>query len=113
MAQGTIRKTAWEAYDWFPRVAAELESLEAGSLTWRSSAAMRLRLLVGQRLRLTPEDREMLALVALELVGEEDQLALERGLATWRTLAADELADAADATRSRSLTATPSAVLLK
>jgi hypothetical protein len=85
------------AGDWFPRVADELEMLEAGEPSWRTDAATRLRTLADRRQDLSPDDGELLALIALELVGEEDQAALDQGLVTWRSLAADELADLAEA----------------
>jgi len=88
------------ASDWFPRVADELEMLEAGEPYWRSDAAERLRGLADQSLSLSAEDGDLLALVALELVGEEDQAALDQGLVTWRSLAADELADLAKTLRA-------------
>jgi hypothetical protein len=88
-----------QALDWFPRVAEELEILEAGDRTWRSDAADRLRAVVDDGALLTPEDGDVLALVALELVGEEDEGALDQGLVTWRSLAADELADLGEALR--------------
>lgn len=88
-----------QAVDWFPRVAEELEMLEAGERTWRSDAADRLRAVVGDGAPLTPEDGDVLAVVALELVDEEDEGALDQGLVTWRSLAADELADLAKALR--------------
>lgn len=44
---------------------------------------------------MTAEDGETLAVVALELESDEDQGALDKGLVTWRSLAANELADLA------------------
>jgi hypothetical protein len=82
-------------------VADELEMFEAGERTWRSDAADRLRAVVGDGAPLAREDGDVLAVVALELVGEEDEGALDQGLVTWRSLAADELADLAKALRSR------------
>jgi hypothetical protein len=88
------------AFDWFPRVAEELELLEAGSRSWRSDAAMRLRALLDQPADLGRGDGDLLAVVALELSGEEDQAALKVGRVTWRSLAADECAELANALRA-------------
>jgi hypothetical protein len=87
------------AFDWFPRIADELELLEPGEPSWRSDAADRLRALLEQPARLAERDGNLLAVVALELVGEEDQAALDAGLVTWRSLAADECAELADTLR--------------
>jgi hypothetical protein len=88
-----------QAVDWFPRVVEELEILETGERTWRSDAAERLRAVVGDGAPLTAADGNILAVIALELVAEEDEGALNRGLITWRSLAANELADLANALR--------------
>lgn len=93
---------ATTAIEWFPRVAEELGVLdEAGERSWRSEAAARLRAVVDEHLPLTREDGKMLSVVALELVGEEDEAALDHGLVTWRSLAADEFADLARILLSR------------
>ncbi len=91
------------AFDWFPRVAEELEMLEAGARSWRSDAADHLRALVDEHATLTAEDGDLLALVALELANEEDQAALDQGLVTWHSLAADELSVLAAALRAMPL----------
>jgi len=88
------------ACDWFPRVAEELEMLEASERSWRSNAAERLRAIAEEGASLSAEDGELLAVVALEIVGEEDQAALDQGLVTWRSLAADELCELANALRA-------------
>ena len=88
------------ACDWFPRVAEELEMLEAGERSWRSEAAERLRAIAQESASLTADDGELLAVVALELSGEEDQAALDQGLVTWRSLAADELSELAKTLRA-------------
>jgi hypothetical protein len=77
-----------QALDWFPRVAEELEMLESGERTWRSDAADRLRAVVRNGAPLSAADGNVLAVIALELVAEEDEGALNRGLITWRSLAA-------------------------
>src|SRR3954451_7612739 len=87
------------AYDWFPRVADDLELLEAGVQSWRSEAAHCLRAVAACRRELSPADGPLLALIAAELRGEEDEGALELGLVTWRTLAADEIGALADTLR--------------
>lgn len=91
------------AADWFPRVAEELELLEAGPASWRSDAANRLRSIGQGRTDLAADDGDLLALVAVELAAEEDEGALESGLVTWRTLAADELAELAQLLRGDAL----------
>lgn len=88
------------AFDWFPRIAEELELLEAGERSWRSNGADRLRALLIQPTDLERRDGELLAMVALELAGEEDQGAIKQGLVTWRSLAADECAELAAALRA-------------
>jgi hypothetical protein len=88
------------AFDWFPRVADELELLEAGDRSWRSQAADRLRALLDQPTKLGRGDGDLLAVVALELSGEEDAAALKQGRVTWRSLAADDCAELAAALRS-------------
>jgi hypothetical protein len=88
------------AFDWFPRVADELELLEAGERSWRSDAAERLRALLEQPTELDRGDGELLAVIALELSGEEDEAAIKQGLVTWRSLAADECAELAAALRT-------------
>lgn len=90
------------AVEWFPRVAEELELVEAGEQSWRSDAAKRLRLIAADALMLTPTDGETLAVIALELAAEEDQAALDQGLVTWRTLAANELSELAERLRDAS-----------
>ncbi len=87
------------AYDWFPRVADELELLDAGVRSWRSRSADRLRALACGTAEIVGEDGDLLGMVAAELAGEEDKGALDAGLVTWRTLAADELAELAIALR--------------
>ena len=87
------------AVDWFPRVAEELELLEVGAQSWRSDSAERLRLVATDARMLTPLDGETLAVIALELAAEEDQVALDQGLVTWRTLAANELSVLAETLR--------------
>ena len=96
LVQLTDRTTV---FDWFPRVAEELELLEAGERSWRSDAADRLRALLEQPTELDGTDGDLLAMVALELAGEEDQAALKQGRVTWRSLAADECAGLAAALR--------------
>jgi hypothetical protein len=93
-----------EAFDWFPRVAEELELLEAGVRSWRTGAAEHLRAVADRRADLTSEDGELLALVAVELAAEEDESALQLGLVTWRTIAADELAALARVLRDTAVT---------
>jgi hypothetical protein len=88
------------AFEWFSRVAEELELLEAGERSWRSDAADLLRAILDQRKTMTAENGELLAVVALELVGEEDRAALDHGLVTWRSLAADELSELAKSLRA-------------
>lgn len=92
---------ATAAVDWFPRVAAELELLDGGAATWRQPAAERLRAVAAGGADVTPDVADLLALVAAELLGEEDEGALDRGLVTWRTLAADEIARLASALRAK------------
>lgn len=87
------------AFDWFPRVADELELLEAGERSWRTDAAERLRALLEQPAQIDRRDSDLLAVVALELSGEEDEAALQQGRVTWRSLAADECAELAAALR--------------
>lgn len=91
--------TCTAAFDWFPRVSDELELLEAGERSWRSDAADRLRALLEQPAQIDRSDGELLAVVALELSGEEDEGALKQGRVTWRSLAADECAELAAALR--------------
>jgi antitoxin (DNA-binding transcriptional repressor) of toxin-antitoxin stability system len=91
------------AFDWFPRVADELEMLEAGVRSWRSNAADLLRAVHDEHATLTAEDGDVLALVALELANEEDQAALDQGLVTWRSLAADEVSELSTALREMPL----------
>jgi hypothetical protein len=86
-----LRFKTQTACDWFPRVADELELLETGVGSWRVRAAERLRAVVAGDRQLTPEEGAFLALIAAALHGEEDEGALELGLVTWRTLAADEI----------------------
>jgi hypothetical protein len=91
-ADGTPPATdATRAHDWFPRVADELLLLEPGVRSWRIDAATRLRALAEKEAELSPADGDLLTLVAAELAADEDEGALELGLVTWRTLAADEL----------------------
>jgi hypothetical protein len=92
---------ATAAYDWFPRVAEELELLEAGMRSWRTDAAERLRAISDRRANLTSEDGELLAVVAVELAAEEDEGALQCSLVTWRTLAADDLSALAQLLRGK------------
>jgi hypothetical protein len=101
MAQGSalVNGTCTAAFDWFPRVSDELELLEAGERSWRSDAADRLRALLEQPAQIDRSDGELLAVVALELSGEEDEGALKQGRVTWRSLAADECAELAAALR--------------
>jgi hypothetical protein len=80
-ANGTIA-----AIDWFPRIAEELELLEAGERSWRNDAADRLRALIDQPGEIGHSDGDLLAVVALELAGEEDQTAIRQGRVTWRSL---------------------------
>jgi hypothetical protein len=87
------------AHDWFPRVADEIELLEAGTTSWRSAAADYLRAVAMGCLPLEPADGPLLAMIAAELRSEEDEGALEIGLATWRTLAADDIGALADGLR--------------
>jgi hypothetical protein len=96
LVNGTSNVTA---FDWFPRVADELELLEAGDRSWRSQAADRLRALLDQPAKLGLGDGNLLAVVALELSGEEDAAALKLGRVTWRSLAADDCAELAAALR--------------
>jgi hypothetical protein len=79
------------AFDWFSRVAEELELLDTGMKSWRTRAAVRLRTIAADNSEMEREDAELLALIAAELLGEEDEGALDLGLVTWRTLAADEI----------------------
>ena len=90
-----LKKSSQGAEDWFPRVAAELELMEVGDRSWRREAADYLRAVAERRVTLTTQDGDLLAIVALELAGEEDQAALDQGLVTWRSLAADECAELA------------------
>ena len=87
------------ARDWFPRVADELLLLEPGIQSWRSDAAARLRALGERGAEILPGDGDLLALIAAELAADEDEGALELGLVTWRTLAADDLSALAVALR--------------
>jgi hypothetical protein len=92
-----LRAPATEcAYDWFPRVADDLELLEAGIRSWRGEAAHHLRAIAAGHRELSSADRPLLALIAAELRCEEDEGALELGLVTWRTLAADEISALAE-----------------
>jgi hypothetical protein len=93
------------AYDWFPRVADELELLEAGPRSWRTAAAERLRAVAHCREGLRRDDGALLAVVAVELAAGEDEGALANGLVTWRTLAADELAELARSLRPEAVIA--------
>lgn len=89
------------ALDWFPRVAEELRMLETAEPSWRGEAAERLDA-IAQGDALSVTDGDLLTMIALELVGEEDQIALDQGLVTWRSLAAGELSDLACALREGS-----------